>query len=654
MQMKRMFQAILSIVLVGVILFTDVAALSTESVIMESQTSVNTQQTASSTVSFKITSSKSKKITTKESAYTFTGKADPQKTLTLNGKKVAVKENGSFTKKVNLKAGKNTFTFAQGKHKQTYTVEYQYVLIKRFTPDESKTYSGGKVISVSVTARKGSTATATFRGKKIKLTARSGQTGTFVKYAGKFTLPKSKSIDINYGKIKFCVKNKVKSETVQSGNIICKKAKSTTAKYKKNDPAYNLSGGRYLDVGKGKIAEVVCYEAETFNANSTNDWSRPTNNYLPKGTVDYCSNKYAYYREDDEVKKYAVMRCGLQTYTTKKDSIDEKKKIKVTKVYNGTLPTYNKIEVASFKNGTTHTTLTVDTMWKAPFYFKIPQSYVNPSNQDYRITKATYKYIDITFCYATVFKGKINIPKDNPIFKSAKIIKNESDYTLRLYLKEKGSFYGWMADFNAKGQLVFRFLNPAKIVKAKNAYGYDLTGVKILVDVGHGGKDPGAVSCIGNATEASRNLVLAKLIKKELEGIGATVYMTRTSNVDCSTDGKLKSLRKIKPDYCVAVHHDSNDWSSLNGFCSYYSQPFSMQAAKYIRSQMTKTKIYKKNQIDWHFYYMARATACPVVLTENGYLSNYYDCNKILNTKENQQKAKAIVKGIVQYFKAIQ
>ena len=79
-----------------------------------------------------------------------------------------------------------------------------------------------------------------------------------------------------------------------------------------------------------------------------------------------------------------------------------------------------------------------------------------------------------------------------------------------------------------------------------------------------------------------------------------------------------------------------------------------MAAAKYIRSETSKTKLYKKTSLKWHYYFTARSTVCPVVLTENGFMQNRYDYNRIINSKNNQTKAKAITKGIVNYFKNIQ
>lgn len=650
---KKSLSILMVCVFLILMIFTNTTAVSATTAGSDSSSSQEKTETDDTKdIEFEITSSKTKKITTAKSTYTFKGTSDPEKTLTLNGEKVKRNKDGSFSIKVSLKPGSNKFTFVHKKVKYVYTIQCNYVLVDSYSPSGVKTYDSGKKFTVTVKARKGSTVTATFRKKKIKLAAKTDTTSSFVTFSGKFTLPKN-SIDINYGKVKFTAKNSVTSKTFYSGNIICKKT-TKKATYSKKDPEYNLKGGKYLDVGKGKIAEIVFYEAETFDAKSTNDWSRPTNNYLPKGTVDYCSGNYAYYNSGSTKKTYTILRCGLQTYKTKEDPEDKKKDLTVTKVYSGSLPDHNEIGVVSFKNGTTHTTLTLDTMWKAPFYFKLPQSYTNPSKQDYTIEKATYEYIDITFCYSTVFNGKVTVPKDNPIFKSAKLYKDKSHYRLRLYLKEKGKFYGWTADFNSKGQLIFKFLNPAKIKKAKNNYGYSLKGVKILLDVGHGGKDPGAVSFSNKYTEAYSNLHLAKLVKKELESIGAEVYLTRSKDVFSSSDDKLKQLRKLKPDFCIAIHHNSSYSSSANGFDSYYSQPFSAAAAKYIRSETSKTKLYKSADVGWHYYYTARSTVCPVVLTENGFMSSSYDYNKIINAKNNLTKAKAITKGVVRYFDYIQ
>ena len=50
---------------------------------------------------------------------------------------------------------------------------------------------------------------------------------------------------------------------------------------------------------------------------------------------------------------------------------------------------------------------------------------------------------------------------------------------------------------------------------------------------------------------------------------------------------------------------------------------------------------------------MCRITTCPVVLTENGFMSNAADLAIINNDAKNTEKAKAITRGIVDYFNSI-
>ena len=54
------------------------------------------------------------------------------------------------------------------------------------------------------------------------------------------------------------------------------------------------SGGEYVNVGSGYIVEVVQANVETFDGDTYDDYSHPTNNYLPEGTVDYCSKELLY------------------------------------------------------------------------------------------------------------------------------------------------------------------------------------------------------------------------------------------------------------------------------------------------------------------------------------------------------------------------
>lgn len=590
---------------------------------------------------------------TTESVFTFSGTSDPEQSLTLNGEEIERDENGIFAHTVNLSNGNNYFTFVHKEKTYKYTINYRYVVINSYSPSTAQIYPSGSVFTVYVEARRGAQVGAKFAGADIVLQPFGEDDGisSFITYTGTFSLPNDNYSDIDMGKIVYRASHNGAYEEFSSKNITCKKP-DFIIDY---DPDATPSGGNYVNVGSGKVAEIIDYQAETFDANSTNDWSRPTNNYLPKGTMDYASQGYIYHYEGGETKTYILLRYGKQVYTERYDK-PGKEYVKVIEEKAMTLPDHNEINIAAFENNGRHSVLTLDCLWKAPFNFEVlPQGYANSAKQDYSVSDVTYNYIDITFCYATVMTGELAIDENHPLFSSAKIIQNESDYTLRLYLKKQGGFYGWDSYYNENGQLVFEFLNPKTITAAQNSYGYDLTGAVILLDVGHGGIDPGAPGFDQkNHNEAIQNLYLANLIKAELESIGATVHLTRTDNSTSTTDDKMTMIERIKPDYCLAIHHNSSVSAKPSGFSSHYFYAFSKKAAEYVYMETNNTGLYDSSKLQWHYYFMGRSSNCPVVLTENGYISNKSDYANIISESANKTKATAITKGIVQYFVSIQ
>lgn len=577
-------------------------------------------------------------ITTTESKYAISGRCDPEHPLYLNGEQVTIAEDGSFGIDVSLKEGVNTFTLEHKGAKTTYTIRYRYVILQSCQPSAAKKLDGNSVFAVSVVARAGSKVTASFAGTTITLkkdTSNGVSAGDtdFATFTGNFTMPAGELKDKLIGKVSFTATFNSKTETATSANITCKKDAGLANKI--------------------YVAEVVAYQAETFDATGTDDTSRPTNNYLPKGTVDYCDYNIVYGNND---YSYYKLRCGRRIYINKKNA-PETSRTTVSKRYEGTLPDHNELSLVSLGIEGKHTVMKLSPLWKAPFLLDIlPQNYTRPSTQDYRITAQTYTYVEIQFCYATVLEGDFTIPEDNPLFSRAEVTTKNGAQTLRLYLKKKGGFYGWEAEYDSNGNLCFYFLNPAKVSYAENAYGTDLTGVTVFIDVGHGGRDPGALGSNKNYTEAERNLNLALKLKAELESIGAKVVMTRTTNDNgaISADAKCELLRKTKPDYCIAIHHDSDKYSSSNGYGAFYSTPFSYEAAKFVNDRTVQAAIYKRvRALNWHYYYTARVTTCPVVLTENGFMSNAGDYSGILSAEVTDKKVKAMTQGIVDYFNLI-
>ena len=90
----------------------------------------------------------------------------------------------------------------------------------------------------------------------------------------------------------------------------------------------------------------------------------------------------------------------------------------------------------------------------------------------------------------------------------------------------------------------------------------------VIIDPGHGGKDPG---CIGRAGTREKDIVLAvgKKLKAKLDAAGFKTYMTRTNDtyLKLATRAEFAELRK--GDLFISLHANANPSRSVKGFSIY-------------------------------------------------------------------------------------
>ena len=90
--------------------------------------------------------------------------------------------------------------------------------------------------------------------------------------------------------------------------------------------------------------------------------------------------------------------------------------------------------------------------------------------------------------------------------------------------------------------------------------------------------------------------------------------------------------------------------SYVTGFESWYFTNFSKRAAQFVEQANLESEAYKKSNLSWHTYFVARQTPCPIVLAENGYMSNKKEMDIIASEDYMRIKAQAIARGIVNYY----
>ena len=74
---------------------------------------------------------------------------------------------------------------------------------------------------------------------------------------------------------------------------------------------------------------------------------------------------------------------------------------------------------------------------------------------------------------------------------------------------------------------------------------------RIVVDAGHGGEDPGAVS--GNLREKDFNLRAANYMYQRFQELGIPVVSTRTDDVTLTREERLNTMRSLGTDSQVII-----------------------------------------------------------------------------------------------------
>ena len=92
----------------------------------------------------------------------------------------------------------------------------------------------------------------------------------------------------------------------------------------------------------------------------------------------------------------------------------------------------------------------------------------------------------------------------------------------------------------------------------------------IIIDSGHGGKDPGAIGKYTRTKEKNITLSYAKELKKKLDATKKfKVFLTRGKDHFIPLKQRVEIARKTKADLFISIHANSSPTSKTSGFCVY-------------------------------------------------------------------------------------
>lgn len=195
------------------------------------------------------------------------------------------------------------------------------------------------------------------------------------------------------------------------------------------------------------------------------------------------------------------------------------------------------------------------------------------------------------------------------------------------------------------------------------------TGLKIVVDPGHGGIDGGANS--HDFLEKEINLAVAKKLNQELTRQGAKVVLSRDRDVELVSPkeggssrhrmdlaSRVSIIEKNKPDVFLSIHVNANSYrpSSTGAMVFYNKQsPDSIQLANALQNSLNR--LMEKNDFRQHTaqpadYYVLRNTTRTGAIIELGFMTNYREKDLLKQDRYQQELTRAIVAGVKDYLAA--
>lgn len=184
------------------------------------------------------------------------------------------------------------------------------------------------------------------------------------------------------------------------------------------------------------------------------------------------------------------------------------------------------------------------------------------------------------------------------------------------------------------------------------------TDKTIVIDPGHGGKAPGAISPNG-IKEKDVNLALALKTQALLESLGYDVIMTRTNDIDIDLNERANIANRNNADIFVSIHHNSTTNPDINGLEILYcprdlgtnktdeQYPLAYSVSKGI---LASTGGEDRGIIQRPKLVVIREANMPAILVEVGYLSNAEDEARILDENYQNLVVIGLVNGIQNYF----
>lgn len=260
---------------------------------------------------------------------------------------------------------------------------------------------------------------------------------------------------------------------------------------------------------------------------------------------------------------------------------------------------------------------------------------------------------------------KIMIPKDLNVEEKVESINDNIMESVSVYKEKYGDQIYTVASFKMQPTVDYQLLSPAvtKLVSVKFKEKAERANqLTVLIDPGHGGKDPGALGIDKKTQEKDLNLDVALRLNRILNDIGFNTMLTRKddSYVDLASRSGMANNNYV--DFFMSIHFNAFTSTAKGIETLYYPNeitdeyPFdNKKMANIFHSELIDTlKRPSRGITPRPGLHVLNKTKMPAILAELGFITNSEELAEIKKPEYREMAARALAASIVRHFKEIE
>jgi len=174
----------------------------------------------------------------------------------------------------------------------------------------------------------------------------------------------------------------------------------------------------------------------------------------------------------------------------------------------------------------------------------------------------------------------------------------------------------------------------------------------IVLDPGHGGRDPGAIGIRGLREVDIVNAVTPR-VRELLEQQGVRVVMTRTDNRTLELETRVQVAERTNATVFISIHANAINMSrpDVNGIETFHASAEGRVLAAAIQESLLEATGSPSRGVKAARFYVIRSTSMPAALVEMGFVTGAEDAPRMETAEYRELLARAIARGILQYIR---